>query len=100
MTADSDPKVSPTSDDLTRYLARYILEATREWIADYDIVFPTPVPAAVMFMAGSFDAYAEDPTRENLAEFLASVAGLGGALADAYQFPGGAGEEYSHDHSD
>ena len=76
------------NDPLLASLSRYLLEAAQEWAADYEVTLPEPVPAALLFLTASLHGYAENPTRENLAELLASAGGLCGTLADKYQFPG------------
>lgn len=72
----------------TRALIEYLTQATRDWSTDYEVTVPDDLSAAIMFTIASLHGYAEEPSRDLLANALASAAGLAGILADRYQFPG------------
>lgn len=78
----------------TKALADYLAQAVRDWTSDYDVRIPDPLQAALMMLAASLKGYADEPTRDLLAQLLASAAGVSGQLADMYQFPGDA-EKYN-----
>lgn len=97
MTADSDPKVSPTSDDLTRYLANYLRAAVREWYEDFMLGRAgdsDPLREKMLTLVAALKSYADAPPaahREALAEMMDAAGGLSGALSDLYRATGADG---------